>query len=392
MIIIVGSGIIGSWIAYTFAKAGEEVYVFEKSQNAGDGISGRNSGVLHSGIYYDSGSLKSKMCFQGYEIAIPFFEENQIPYSLCGKVITTGVSETIQEETEKQETIQKLFENGKSLCIPQIELKSNPNQHWKHILGSTALWIPKTGVVDVPTYLKTLWRLSEELGVHFVKNKKVQREKNSVFSIDASTQEKEELEADHFINACGLYSDELLIDSGNNDYEIRPNKGEYYRLTRQLPYQNLVYPLPMKSSTALGVHYTFHLGGEAYAGPNSNWASSKEDYKKQTPRGEYYQSLRKISGLLQRRRSPRRICWAKTSFVLQGRANQRFRPPPRIQLDSFIRNRKPRFDLCSCNRRRGCQDDWDYDCIANRKTLTKNTLLCSKFEHLSLTKLLLSKQ
>jgi L-2-hydroxyglutarate oxidase LhgO len=182
MIIIVGSGIIGSWIAYTFAKAGEEVYVFEKSKNAGDGISGRNSDVLHSGIYYDSGSLKSKMCFQGYEIAIPFFEENQIPYSLCGKVITTGVSETIQEETEKQETIQKLFENGKSLCIPQIELKSNPNQHWKHILGSTAL----------------------------------------------------------------------------------------------------------------GVHYTFHLGGEAYAGPNSNWASSKEDYKMQTPRGEYYQSFRKI--------------------------------------------------------------------------------------------------
>jgi L-2-hydroxyglutarate oxidase LhgO len=294
MIIIVGSGIIGSWIAYTFAKAGEEVYVFEKSQNAGDGISGRNSGVLHSGIYYDSGSLKSKMCFQGYEIAIPFFEENQIPYSLCGKVITTGVSETIQEETEKQETIQELFENGKSLCIPQIELKSNPNQHWKHILGTTALWIPKTGVVDVPTYLKTLWRLSEELGVHFVKNKKVQREKNSVFSIDANTLEKEELEADYFINACGLYSDELLIDSGNNDYEIRPNKGEYYRLTKQLPYQNLVYPLPMKSSTALGVHYTFHFGGEAYAGPNSNWASSKEDYKMQTPRGEYYQSLLKI--------------------------------------------------------------------------------------------------
>lgn len=295
MVIVIGSGIIGSWIAYLLAKSGHEVYVIEKSENAGDGISGRNSGVLHSGIYYDLNSLKSKMCFRGYELAIPFFERNHIPFSICGKVITTGLSETITEENDKQEEIEKLFENGKRFNIPNLELKSNPGKHWKHILGNTALWIPKTGIVDVPSYLKVLWKLGEEVGVKILKNKKVIREDGGVFALDLQLKVKEELEADVFVNACGLYSDELFLsDSNQIEYEIRPNKGEYFRLNKQLPYETLVYPLPMKTSTALGVHYTFNLGGDAYAGPNSNWAEDKEDYKFQTPRAEYYKSLCKI--------------------------------------------------------------------------------------------------
>lgn len=295
MVIVVGSGIIGSWIAYLFAKAGFEVYVFEKSENAGDGISGRNSGVLHSGIYYDSTSLKSKLCFRGYELAVPFFEKNKIPFSICGKVITTGISDTLTEEKDKQNEIEKLFANGKSLGISNLELKSNPENYWKHVLGKSALWIPKTGIVDVPSYLKVLWQLGEEAGVKILKNKKVVRKNGGVFAFDLQSKVEEELESDVFINACGLYSDELLVSNvkGKN-FEIRPNKGEYFRLNKQLPYETLVYPLPLKTSTALGVHYTFHLGGDAYAGPNSNWASSKEDYSINTQRSVYYESLRKI--------------------------------------------------------------------------------------------------
>ncbi|TGL45850.1 NAD(P)/FAD-dependent oxidoreductase [Leptospira perdikensis] len=294
MKVVVGSGIIGSWIAYQLAKAGEEVYVIEKSENAGDGISGRNSGVLHSGIYYDPNSLKSKLCLRGYELAISFFQKHQVPFLLCGKVITSGLSNSKEEETEKQIEIEKLLENGKNIGIPDLEIKQNPGNHWKHVEGNSALWVPKTGVVDVPTYLKMLWRACEEEGVQFLKNKKIVIDQGSVFSIDETTQVREEIEADHFINAGGLYSDELIKQAGSEDYEIRPNKGEYFRLKKTLPYETLIYPLPMKTSTALGVHYTFHLAGDAYAGPNSNWAESKEDYKMQTPRSEYFESLRKI--------------------------------------------------------------------------------------------------
>lgn len=289
-----GSGIIGSWVAYKLALEGEEVFVIDQSPNPGDGISGRNSGVLHSGIYYDSNSLKSKFCFKGYEISIPFFQKNKIPFSICGKVITTGLSDSLNEENEKIKSIESLYQNGKDFGIEKIELKKEPYKHWKHVLGSTALWIPKTGVVDASYYLKTLWRLCEDLGVQFLKNKKVKIQDSSVIAIDLSTNQKEEIQADTYINAGGLYSDELAIDSGLSEYEIRPNKGEYFRLRNQLPKQILIYPLPMKSSTALGVHYTFHLGGDAYAGPNTNWATSKEDYQFQTPRNQYFESLKKI--------------------------------------------------------------------------------------------------
>lgn len=294
MIVVVGSGIIGSWIALRLAESGEEVYVFEKSQNAGDGISGRNSGVLHSGIYYDPNSWKSKFCFQGYELGIPFFEKYNVPFKICGKVITAGLSSSKEELNSKSDEIDRLYQNGKSLGIPNLELVSNPGSKWKYVVGEKALWIPKTGIVDVSSYLKILWRVGEEKGVQFLKNKKITINNKIVFSEDLTTGHREEIEADHFINAGGLHSDELIQQSGDQDYEIRPNKGEYYRLKRPLPYETLIYPLPMKNSTALGVHYTFHLGGDAYAGPNSNWAESKEDYRIQTSKSEYFESLKNI--------------------------------------------------------------------------------------------------
>ena len=122
LIIVVGSGIIGSWVAYKLALEGEEVFVIDQSPNSGDGISGRNSGVLHSGIYYDSNSLKSKFCFKGYEISIPFFQKNKIPFSICGKVITTGLSDSLNEENEKIKSIESLYQNGKDFGIEKIEL------------------------------------------------------------------------------------------------------------------------------------------------------------------------------------------------------------------------------------------------------------------------------
>ena len=82
--------------------------------------------------------------------------------------------------------------------------------------------------------------------------------------------------------------------AGLRGYEVRPNRGEYYRLRRSLPYRKLVYPLPAASSTALGVHYTFHMNGDAYAGPNSVWADHKADYRITMERRVFFESLEQI--------------------------------------------------------------------------------------------------
>ncbi len=294
MIIVIGSGIVGSWIAYRLALAGKEVFVVEKEKQAGDGISGRNSGVLHSGIYYDPNSLKSKVCLRGYELALPFFEQFKVPYKLCGKLIITGNSETEAESIEKERALYALMENGKKVGIQNLEILHNPQTKFPYTNGKLAIWNPKTGIVDVPAYLKALWNACESLGVTFLKNKKLIIFEGNPYLKDESDGSRESIEAETFINAAGLFSDELAISQGLVDYEIRPNKGEYFRLRKPLPEEVLVYPLPLKSSTALGVHYTFNLGGDAYAGPNSNWAAHKSDYAFQTDRKTYFHSLQNI--------------------------------------------------------------------------------------------------
>lgn len=291
-VLVIGSGIIGSWIAYLGSKKGLIVAVCEKEESGGDGISGRNSGVLHSGIYYPKNSQKLKHCLKGYELSISFFEKHKIPYLICGKIITIGKT-TKDEYKSKEENLIKLYENGKENGLENIEIIKNPKEKYPYVVGDLAIHIPKTGIVEVPTYLKTLWKLCEEQEVIFLNHRKFIYS-NGESLLVSKKGEIEKIEAKYIINAAGLYSDEIAQSFGLKEYEIRPNKGEYYFLKKPLPYKKLIYPLPSTNSTTLGVHYTFNIAGEAYAGPNSNWTKSKKDYKIETPADLYYESLTNI--------------------------------------------------------------------------------------------------
>ncbi len=293
MILVVGSGIVGSWVAYQISKISkEDVFVCDYAEHRGDGISGRNSGVLHSGIYYPKESEKLKHCLRGYHLTLEFLKENQVPFDLCGKYITVGGNGDLSHKSEK---LHLLYEKALQYEINETNLIDHLESIHPFLKGNLALNIQKTGVVAVPEYLKRLWEMCEASGVLFLKGKKCSIENGSIYLIDVQDGSKELAEVSGFVNAAGLYSDEIIRQAGNLQYEIRPNKGEYFRLKKTLPLQKLVYPLPEEHSTALGVHYTFHLNGEAYAGPNSNWSSSKDDYKMETPRDAFYESLCNIT-------------------------------------------------------------------------------------------------
>ncbi len=287
-ILIIGSGIIGCWTALKAAEKGYTVAVCEKEKIPGDGISGRNSGVLHSGVYYKNNSMKHIHCMRGYGLAVEFAEKYKVPYLISGKIITSGRQDEFSQE--KEEEIQRLFENGKNNGVKDLSILKNPGEKYTGVLGKTALDIPCTGIIDVPVYLKTLIHLCEENGVIFLKDRKFSHQDGISFLID-SRSIKEEVEPGIIINAAGLYSDEVVQGFGLAEYSIRPNKGEYFRFRKPLPYRKLVYPVPSKKSTALGVHYTFNTADEAYAGPNSDWAENKEDYKITADRKTYYQSV-----------------------------------------------------------------------------------------------------
>jgi len=293
LILIVGSGIIGSWVAYQISqKTAEDVIVCDFAENRGDGISGRNSGVLHSGIYYPPDSSKLIHCLRGYELTLEFLTKSKTPYELCGKFITVGSRGDLDSKIIK---LHSLYEKAKNYGIKDTHIVENLETLHPYLKGRIALDIKKTGVVSVPEYLKNLWKACEENGVIFMKGKRCLVEENKIYLVDRQDQTREKIEVSAFVNAAGLYSDELIQGAGSKQYQIRPNKGEYFRLKDNLPIQKLVYPLPEEKSTALGVHYTFHLNGEAYAGPNSNWAENKADYKMQTSRKVFYDSLCNIT-------------------------------------------------------------------------------------------------
>lgn len=293
---MIGSGIVGSWVAYQLSKNNSfDVYLCDSSENRGDGISGRNSGVLHSGIYYPEDSQKLKHCLRGYELSVEFFDRFNVPYRICGKIITTGAKEDSSVELQKKEKLEELYNKAVRYGIRETTFVKDLSTGYPTLLGESAIHLAKTGVVDVPLYLKTLWKECENAGVTFIKGKRFVFHEGSPAFRDTQSGSIEQVEADCIVNAGGLYSDELIHQLNELKYEIRPNKGEYYRLKKELPFKKLVYPLPSYSSTALGVHYTFHLNGESYAGPNSNWAESKSDYKFQTSKEVFFNSLKNIT-------------------------------------------------------------------------------------------------
>lgn len=300
-LLIVGGGIVGSWIALRAARRGLTVAVCDQSPSPGDATSGRNSGVLHAGIYYSPGSKKALHCIRGYELTLEYLQEHGIPHTVCGKLITTG--DQISPDTE--ERLQSIFDNARSIGARDLSILRNPGQTYEGVLGESAILSPHTGVCDAAAYLKSVQHQARNSGAIWLPGRKLVSVSGDRAVVVDQEGREEEIQSALFINSAGLHSDEVARLAGLQEYEIVPVRGEYYRLKRTHPLNMLVYPLPDPASTALGVHYTFHPGGDAYAGPNAVPASSKEDYRITQSRDDFAESLSRIlSGYSTRDLSP----------------------------------------------------------------------------------------
>ncbi|MCB1174012.1 MAG: FAD-dependent oxidoreductase [Leptospiraceae bacterium] len=303
-VFIIGAGIVGSWIALQAARAGLVTAICDQNTQSGDGISGRNSGVLHAGLYYQPDSYKARFCRRGYTMALDFFQQRQVPYEICGKLVTSGSPPQGLTDAEQAvwrdravERVHNLMHNALACGAEGLELCAEPGRKYQSVKGHLALLSNQTGVVDVPRYLKAVQVAAEEAGAIFLPGRRlIDINPSGTEVILESRTGRETIQATTIINAAGLQSDEIAHLCGLNQYTIKPNRGEYYRLSRRLPVQTLVYPLPPDpGSTALGVHYTFQLNGEAYAGPNSIWAEHKADYRISADPREFFESLQHIT-------------------------------------------------------------------------------------------------
>jgi L-2-hydroxyglutarate oxidase len=273
---IVGGGIIGLATAHALlnARPSWSVVVLEKERRLAAHQSGRNSGVLHSGIYYRPGSLKARLAVSGRRSMVCFCSEHGVPFEICGKVIV-AVDE--QERTRLHELDRRAQANGvRANLVDAAGLRALE----PHARGIAALHVPDAGLVDFSRVCSVLADLVFGTGAEIRLEWPVHR-----FIVDGRRTRLEsqrgDLTARCAVNCAGLFSDVLAQHSaGAAALRIVPFRGEYHELVpgREQLVKNMIYPVPDPALPFLGVHVTRGIDGRVHAGPNAVLALAREGY------------------------------------------------------------------------------------------------------------------
>lgn len=277
--IIVGAGIVGLSTAYKLILAFPEadILVLEKEQEVAAHQTGKNSGVIHSGIYYKPGSYKARNCIDGRHQLVAFCNEHDVAIDVCGKVIVA----TKEEELPR---LDKIYERGVENGIEGIE-KIDVAQLAEiepHVKGVAAIKVPCAGIVDYKGMCVKLQELIEAKNGKVLFGQKVKSVKESAEEIDVHTASTS-FTSKHLIGCAGLYSDKVAESAGvKSPVKIVPFKGEYYDLKEDAEYlvNHLIYPLPNPEFPFLGVHFTRMALGGIECGPNAVFVFKREGYNK----------------------------------------------------------------------------------------------------------------
>ena len=269
---VIGAGIVGLSVALKLQSLGNNVLVLDKETSPGKHQSGRNSGVIHSGIYYKPNSFKSNLCIRGRELLLEFLEEENIPFRLEGKIVVdTDVNKLSSLE---ERATQLSMENVKVLEKSDI-LTLEP-----YCKFDNALHVPQAGVVDYGVVTKKLASKFQSLGgtiEYFQKIKsiktnndlKILESNNSIF------------QSEFLINCAGLYSDNIAqLDNVEPELRIIPFRGEYFTINEEKSHlvNNMIYPISDPDLPFLGIHLTKTVDNKIEAGPNAVLAFAKEGY------------------------------------------------------------------------------------------------------------------
>lgn len=286
-IVIIGGGVVGCAVARAVSRRWNDVFLVELAPHFGMAASTRNSGVIHSGIYYPPGSLKARLCVAGNRMLYEFCAEHNIPHRNCGKLV-------VGHDAKQASELERLAENGRANGVTGLRLVDRDfvRAREPQIDAAIALEVPSTGIISAEDLIKTLARMATAQGASLLTRARVTRLEPRADSIavtlregdegEAEQRSEETLEARCLINCAGLYSDDVAAMLGNHEHRIYPVRGEYCELVRAKSHwiNNLVYPLPHADGLSLGVHLTRTLWGTVLVGPTADYISDKNDYER----------------------------------------------------------------------------------------------------------------
>lgn len=294
-ILIIGSGMVGMSLAYQLKKRAlaKNIIILEKEDTIGKHSSGRNSGVIHAGIYYKPNSIKANVCIEGSKMLKAWIKDNGLKINNCGKIISP-------QDIELDSQLDMLYDRGKEngaeiYFINEKDL--NEKLPCARTASGRALWSPNTSVVNPK---EILFKLEQELinkGIKIVKNEKI-------IEIDKNNRklylkQKKEISYNYLFNCAGANSLKIADSFGlAKDYLSVPFKGIYWDIKNNASFniKTNLYPVPDINVPFLGVHFTPTLGGDNLVtiGPTANLAFGVENYEGINSI-EYLKTLRNIS-------------------------------------------------------------------------------------------------
>jgi len=276
-IAIIGGGIVGLATVYRLTEQHPDtaVVVLEKEDRVAAHQTSHNSGVIHSGVFYEPGSLKAENCREGKRALVEFCEEEDIDYEMCGKVVVATDESEIPE-------LNRIEEKGRANQVDCTRIGPGPLHELEpHVQGVAALKVPGAGIVDYQAVAEALADSVTERG-HTVQTGAAVRDLHVTPSHVTVDTTSGTVQAEYVVNCAGLYADHIAELSGQPlNTKIVPFRGEYYELVpeRRSLCNRLIYPVPDPAFPFLGVHYTPMIDGRVECGPSAVLAFAREGYQ-----------------------------------------------------------------------------------------------------------------
>ena len=273
--VIVGAGIVGLSVAQEVHRRHPDarIAIIEKEPRAGVHASGRNSGVMHCGIYYGADTLKAKVCADGAARMKAFALAHNIPYAQHGKLV-------LATDEKQLPTVERLLKNARDNGIDAREVTAAQSAAIEPEAAPAvaAIHCPTTAVIDSAAVVVKLAALLAEHGITFYYG-------DGVGAVDASAKTlrvgENDIRYDYLINCAGAYADKLAKQFGlAEEYVLVPFKGIYWKLSEAAnpKVRANIYPVPDTSLPFLGVHLTRVISGDVYLGPTAIPALGRESY------------------------------------------------------------------------------------------------------------------
>lgn len=277
---VVGAGIVGLAVGARLAGSGHRVTVIDKESEVAAHQTGRNSGVIHSGLYYAPGSLKATMSIAGNKSMYRYASERGIAVERCGKLV-------VATDESQLGRLDSLTERAAANGVTARRISADEaREHEPHVRSVAALLVSDTGIVDYRGVSRSLADEIRDAGGDVRLGERFLRAATRAGMVDIET-ESGAMTADILVNCAGLHSDRVARASGiAPSARIIPFRGEYFELTeeRRSLVKGLIYPVPDPAFPFLGVHLTRMIDGSIHAGPNAVVALAREGYDWKTIR------------------------------------------------------------------------------------------------------------